>query len=112
MTLNRRHALALAAGLAAPAAWAQAFPSKPVKLIVNFPAGGAADVLGRALAEQLSASLGQAVVVENRAGANGNIGADAVAKSPADGHALLISSAWPSATWPSSWPTRAPTRAS
>jgi ferredoxin len=75
-----------------PAAFAQAFPNKPVKLIVNFPPGGAADVIGRALAQQLGDQLKQQVVVENRPGANGNIGADAVAKSPADGHTLLMSS--------------------
>ncbi len=90
----RRMALALVAvlGLASPAAWAQAFPSKPLKLIVNFPPGGAADVIGRALAQQLGDQLKQQVVVENRPGANGNIGADAVAKSPGDGHTLLMSS--------------------
>lgn len=95
MTLNRRTAsLALAAALlpAAPGAWAQGFPSRPLKLVVNFPPGGAADVMGRALAQQLGEQLRQQVVVENRPGANGNIGADAVAKSAADGHTLLMSS--------------------
>jgi tripartite-type tricarboxylate transporter receptor subunit TctC len=94
MTLTRRLALALglASMLAAPAVHAQAFPSKPLKLVVNFPPGGAADVIGRALAQQLGEQLKQQVVVENRPGANGNIGADAVAKSVADGHTLLMSS--------------------
>ena len=94
MTLTRRFALALglAATLAAPAVHAQAFPNKPLKLIVNFPPGGAADVIGRALAQQLGEQLKQQVVVENRPGANGNIGADAVAKSAADGYTLLMSS--------------------
>ena len=94
MNCTRRLTLALAAtmALATPAAWAQAFPNKPLKLIVNFPPGGAADVIGRALAQQLGDQLKQQVVVENRPGANGNIGADAVAKSPADGHTLLMSS--------------------
>lgn len=94
MTLNRRTAVAaaLAAALLAPQVWAQSFPSKPLRLIVNFPPGGAADVMGRALAQQLSEQLKQQVVVENRPGANGNIGADAVAKSPGDGHTLLMSS--------------------
>jgi len=94
MNLTRRLTLALAATLAmaAPAAFAQAFPAKPLKLVVNFPPGGAADVIGRALAQQLSEQLKQQVVVENRPGANGNIGADAVAKSPADGYTLLMSS--------------------
>ena len=82
-------ALALAAG---GAVHAQAFPSRPVTLIVNFPPGGAADVIGRALAQQLSTQLEQQVVVTNRPGANGNIGAEAVAKAAPDGHTLLMSS--------------------
>ena len=96
MPLSRRStftlALAALATLSALAAWAQAFPAKPLKLVVNFPPVGAADVIGRALAQQMGDQLKQAVVVENRPGANGNIGADAVAKSPADGHTLLMSS--------------------
>lgn len=96
MSLTRRLALAataaLAATLATPAALAQKFPDKPLKLIVNFPPGGAADVIGRALGQALSESLKQQVVVENRPGANGNLGADAVAKSPGDGYTLLMSS--------------------
>jgi tripartite-type tricarboxylate transporter receptor subunit TctC len=77
---------------AAGTAWAQAFPNKPITLVVNFPPGGAADVIGRALAQQLGEQLKQQVVVTNRPGANGNLGADAVAKSPADGYTLLMSS--------------------
>ncbi len=95
-----RAAVALSCGLAAglmPAlaiaqTTGQAFPNKPLRLIVNFPPGGAADVIGRVLAQQLGEQLKQPVVVENRPGANGNIGADAVAKSPADGYTLLMSS--------------------
>jgi tripartite-type tricarboxylate transporter receptor subunit TctC len=79
-------------GLAAPAAFAQAWPSKPVRIIVNFPPGGAADQLARAVSIPLQESLGQSVVVENRAGANGNIGGEVVAKAPADGYTLLMSS--------------------
>jgi tripartite-type tricarboxylate transporter receptor subunit TctC len=91
-----RTSLGLLAGagialMSLPAA-AQGFPSKPVTLIVNFPPGGAADVIGRALAQQLGEQLKQQVVVTNRPGANGNLGADAVAKAPADGHTLLMSS--------------------
>jgi tripartite-type tricarboxylate transporter receptor subunit TctC len=94
MNMNRRLALALASAalLAAPGAQAQAFPDKPVKLVVNFPPGGAADVIGRALAQSLTEQLKQQVVVENKPGANGNLGADAVAKSPGDGTTLLMSS--------------------
>jgi tripartite-type tricarboxylate transporter receptor subunit TctC len=84
-------ALALCAGLV-PTAMAQAWPSKPVKLVVNFPPGGAADQLARMVGQPLSDALGQPVVIENRSGAGGNIGGDAVAKSPADGYTLLMSS--------------------
>jgi tripartite-type tricarboxylate transporter receptor subunit TctC len=70
----------------------QVYPAKPIRLIVNFPPGGAADVLGRAIAQYVSESLKQPMTVENRPGANGNLGADAVAKSPNDGHTLLMSS--------------------
>jgi tripartite-type tricarboxylate transporter receptor subunit TctC len=86
-------AAALASGLlASPFAFAQAWPSKPIKIIVNFPPGGAADQLARAIGQPLSESLGQPVVVENRGGANGNIGGEAVAKSAPDGYTLLMSS--------------------
>ncbi|MDB5874435.1 MAG: Tripartite tricarboxylate transporter family receptor [Ramlibacter sp.] len=79
-------------GLAAQGAFAQAWPSKPVRVIVNFPPGGAADQLARSIGVPLQEALGQPVVVENRAGANGNIGGEVVAKSPADGYTLLMSS--------------------
>jgi tripartite-type tricarboxylate transporter receptor subunit TctC len=81
----------LAAGFA-PKAMAQAFPNKPVRLIVPFVAGGATDIVARLVAQKLSAAWGQPVVVENRGGAGGNIGADAVAKSPADGYTILVTS--------------------
>jgi tripartite-type tricarboxylate transporter receptor subunit TctC len=93
--ISRRFATAgclLFMSLAAPAALAQAWPSKPVKVIVNFPPGGAADQLARAIGLPLQEALGQPVVVENRAGANGNIGGEVVAKSPPDGYTLLMSS--------------------
>lgn len=73
-------------------ALAQAWPGKPIKVIVNFPPGGAADQIARAITLPLQEALGQPVVVENRAGANGNIGGEAVAKAPADGYTLLMSS--------------------
>ncbi len=67
------------------------YPNKPIKLVIPFPAGGATDILGRTLAQKLSASLGQQVIVENKPGAGGTIGADSVAKAPADGYTLLVS---------------------
>ncbi|MBE7369332.1 Bug family tripartite tricarboxylate transporter substrate binding protein [Ramlibacter pallidus] len=93
-TLARRGVLAAAvAACALPGlTLAQAFPSKPVRVIVSFPPGGAADQIARAVSEPLSQALGQPVVVENRAGANGNIAGDFVAKQAADGHTLLMSS--------------------
>lgn len=85
-------ACAAASLLLAPAAMADTWPSKPIKVVVNFPAGGAADQIARAVSQPLQTALGQPVVIENRGGAGGNIGGDAVAKSAADGYTLLMSS--------------------
>jgi tripartite-type tricarboxylate transporter receptor subunit TctC len=70
---------------------AQEWPSRPIRFIVPFPAGGSTDVGARVIAEQLSRSLGQQIVVENKSGANGNLGIEAAAKSPADGYNVLVS---------------------
>ena len=86
----------LAALLCVPAlALAQAYPSKPVRLIVGFPAGGPADIFGRALAQGMGAELGQTVIVENISGVGGVLGVDRVAKSAPDGYTLCINSASP-----------------
>lgn len=90
---NRRTALTfgLASLLAGPApAFAQAFPSKPLRLVVPYAAGGIADLLGRLIAEKLGALVGQTVVIENRPGAGGHVGGELVAKSPADGYTLVL----------------------
>ena len=71
-------------------ALAQSYPAKPIRLIVPFPAGGATDILARALSQKLGEKIGQTVVVENRPGAGGTIGADAASKSAADGYTLLL----------------------
>ena len=84
-------ALIAACALCAPVA-AQAWPDRPVRLIVNFPPGGVADTLARGIAPGISEAIKQPVVVENRPGANGAIGAEAVAKSPADGYTFLVTS--------------------
>lgn len=76
--------------LAGPLAAAQGYPVKPVRIIVTFPPGGPTDIVGRALAQKLSEAFKQQFVVDNRAGAAGVIGTDIAAKSPADGHTLLL----------------------
>ena len=92
MSWLRTAFLALALAVAPGFAAAQAWPTKPVKIVVPFVAGGATDVVARLLAQKLTDAWGQSVVVENRAGAGGNIGADVVAKSPPDGYTLLMTS--------------------
>jgi tripartite-type tricarboxylate transporter receptor subunit TctC len=85
-----RSAIALTLAAFAAGASAQAYPNKPVKMIIPFPPGGTLDTVGRALAQNLGEQMGQTFIVENRAGGNGTIGSDQVAKAPADGYTLLF----------------------
>src|SRR3954454_17584515 len=91
----RSSSIALIAG-ALPALWgsapchAQPYPSKPVRLMMPYPAGGSTDIVGRLVAERLTATLKQTVIVENRPGASAQIGTEAAAKAPADGYTLLM----------------------
>lgn len=93
--LNRRVLLGAAASAltlcVSPLAQAQAYPTKPIKMVVPFAAGGATDVLARILGEKMAVGLGQPLIIDNRSGAAGIIGTDVVAKAPADGHTLVLS---------------------
>jgi tripartite-type tricarboxylate transporter receptor subunit TctC len=85
-------AAAVAAALAASVTFAQAYPSKPIRLVIPFAPGGSTDIVGRIMAAKLSPLLGQPVIVENKAGAGGSIGAAEIAKSPADGYTIGMGS--------------------
>src|SRR5499433_315438 len=100
MKLPRRQFLHLAAGAAAlPAvsriAWAQAYPTRPVRIVVGLTAGSASDIVARLVGQWLSERLGQQFVVENRPGAGTNIAAEAVVRSASDGYTLLVVDASP-----------------
>jgi tripartite-type tricarboxylate transporter receptor subunit TctC len=105
---SRRHLLAAAALLALPfagsSALAQAWPDKPIRIVVGFAPGGFTDVLGRLIGQKLSERLGQAVVVENRPGAAGTLGADMVAKAKPDGYTLLLAHSNSNSVAPSLYP--------
>ena len=103
----KRLAIALATiaaiSFGAPLA-AQTYPQKPIKIVVPYPAGGTSDILARAIGVKLTESLGQPVIVDNKPGANGNVGADIVAKSPPDGYTLLLADIGALAISPSVYP--------
>ncbi|ABM36915.1 Bug family tripartite tricarboxylate transporter substrate binding protein [Polaromonas naphthalenivorans] len=92
MSINRRDLIgaSLALGIGAAGAQPQNWPSKPIRLVVPYPPGGSSDIIARSIAQPLSEALKQSVIVENKAGANGNLGADYVAKSAPDGYTLLL----------------------
>ena len=96
--MNRRNLLVgagawVGAGFPAPSLRAQdRYPSRPIRLVIPFPPGGPTDLMGRRYGEKLSALLGQPVVIDNKAGAGGTLGLDAVAKSPPDGYTLGVAS--------------------
>lgn len=100
MTIWRRAACAIAMLAAAGAALAQAWPNKPVKVLVAFTAGGTTDILARAVGQQLQDKLKQPFVVENKPGAGGNTGTELAARSPADGYTLIVNSVGPIAVNP------------
>ena len=88
--MNRLRSIFCAALLCFCGLAAAAFPDKPIRLIVPFPAGGAADVMARGMAQRLGHELGQQIVIDNRGGAGGTTAAEAAAKSPADGYTLFF----------------------
>jgi tripartite-type tricarboxylate transporter receptor subunit TctC len=87
---TRRLALALAATTLSCSAFAQAWPAKPIRLVVPFPAGGGTDTIARETSQRVAAATGWTFVIDNKPGAGGNLGVDAVAKSPADGYTLVL----------------------
>ncbi len=99
-----RIAAALSLALAAGAASAQAFPSKPIRIVVPFAAGGTSDILARAIGPKITEAWGQPVVVENKTGANGNVGAEFVVRSSPDGYTMLLSDVGALAINPSVYP--------
>ena len=100
----KRFALAVSFTLATGAAFAQAYPSKPIRIVVPFAAGGTSDILARAIGPKLTDAWGQPVVVENKTGANGNVGAEYVARSAPDGYTMLLSDVGAIAINPSVYP--------
>ncbi len=105
MSLIHKLAALAAMALVSGAAMAQAWPSKPIRIIVPYPPGGTSDILARAIGPKITEALGQPVTVENKAGATGNLGADLVAKSAPDGYTLLLGDIGSLAIAPSVFPS-------
>lgn len=101
--ITRRRA-AFAIALTPLAGWAAAFPARPLRLVVPFPPGGATDLMARGLAQHLGEQLGQQVVIDNRGGAGGSLGAELVARAPADGYTLLFATMGTQAINPALYP--------
>jgi tripartite-type tricarboxylate transporter receptor subunit TctC len=105
MTSTFRHAIILmATALAAAGAWGQAWPAKPVRVVVAFTAGGTTDILARNVGQQLSERLKQPFVVDNKPGAGGNLGTEIAVRAPADGYTLIVNSVGPIAVNPTLYP--------
>ncbi len=100
-----RIAAALMLVVASGAAFAQAYPGKPIRIVVPFAAGGTSDILARAIGPKLTAAWGQPVVIENKTGANGNVGAEFVVRSAPDGYTMLLSDVGALAISPSVYPS-------
>jgi tripartite-type tricarboxylate transporter receptor subunit TctC len=90
MQASRRLALALAATALSASAFAQAWPAKPIRIVVPFPPGGGTDIIARETSQRVAAATGWTFVIDNKPGAGGNLGVDAVAKAPADGYTLVL----------------------
>ena len=104
-TLTRFLTVASLATAVCASAFAQSWPTKPVRFIVPYPPGGTSDILARTIGDKLGTALGQTIVVENKPGANGNVGAEFVAKAAPDGYTFLLADIGAIAISPSVYPT-------
>ena len=103
-SIFRRTFIVMATTLAAGGAWGEAWPTKPVRVVVAFTAGGTTDILARNVGQQLSERLKQPFVIDNKPGAGGNLGTEMVVRAPADGYTLIVNSVGPIAVNPTLYP--------